>query len=174
MASNNTSSKGAAEEPDSPPPTTSSRPAPPRGPREFQRPHLEDREGGGGGGGASSKTTKPKPITKPGTKPSTKPSANTKASDTGKDRPPPDKGKGKGKGKDAPPLDICGWCERLGAKWRCTQCKSEVYCNEECQRVGGALATLLWSRVDVCSSKGSTARDNAPGSGEGREGSKTR
>ena len=44
------------------------------------------------------------------------------------------KGKGKGKGEDSPLL--CGWCEKPGAKRRCSQCKSEVYCNEACQRVG--------------------------------------
>ena len=41
-----------------------------------------------------------------------------------------------GKGKDAPPPDLCGWCEKLGAKLRCSQCKVEVYCNRDCQRVG--------------------------------------
>ena len=47
-----------------------------------------------------------------------------------------DKGKGKGKGEDTPPPALCGWCEKLGATLRCSQCKSEVYCNKECQRVG--------------------------------------
>ena len=44
------------------------------------------------------------------------------------------KGSRGAKGKDSPLL-LCGWCEKPGAKRRCTQCKSEVYCNQECQRV---------------------------------------
>ena len=43
--------------------------------------------------------------------------------------------KHKGKGRDSPPPELCGWCGKQGAKRRCTQCKSEVYCGEECQRV---------------------------------------
>ena len=66
--------------------------------------------GGGGGGGGPAKT-------------GAKSTATTKAG----------KVTAKGKNKDAPLL--CGWCEKPGAKRRCSQCKSEVYCNEECQRV---------------------------------------
>ena len=40
----------------------------------------------------------------------------------------------KGKGKTSPPLDLCVWCKKPGAKLRCGQCKSAVYCGEICQR----------------------------------------
>ena len=124
MASNNTSNKGAAEEPEpSRPPSSPPRP-PSYDPSKYQRPHPDER---GGGGGSSSKSTKGKTKTKTGAKSK----ASTKASPTTKDKPPPDEGKG----KDAPPPDLCGWCEKLGAKLRCSQCKVEVYCDRDCQGV---------------------------------------
>ena len=73
---------------------------------------------------------------------------STRSSNATKDKPPASGGKGggkgKGKGKDAPPA-LCGWCGKPGAKRRCSQCRSEAYCDRDCQRVsacregGGAL-----------------------------------
>ena len=59
---------------------------------------------------------------KPEGKPGTKSNATTKASDTTKDKPAAEEGE-EGKGKDAPPPDLCGWCEGLGAGLRCARCK---------------------------------------------------
>ena len=81
-------------------------------PTQYQRPHPDDRK-------TQHKGEPPK--------------TGAKASPTAKDNPTTDKGNG----KDPPPPDLCGWCEKLGAKLRCSQCKLEVYCDRECQRVSG-------------------------------------
>ena len=148
MASSSNSRHGAAEEPGPPPPSTSSRA--PYDPSQFQRPHPDDRGGGGG------ETSKRKPKTKTGTK--TK--ASAKASDTTKPKPAAEEGE-QGKGKSAPPADICAWCEALGAKLRCGQCKSKVYCGEKCQRVGVlrkglATTTIHPTHIPPASATGST------------------
>ena len=55
-----------------------------------------------------------------------------------------DKAQGKTKGKA---VGRCGNCDAEGAKMKCSQCGTEVYCDEKCQRVrrvsargGGAMA----------------------------------
>ena len=42
---------------------------------------------------------------------------------------------GGAKGKDKDGVKVCGWCEKEGAPLRCAQCKSEWYCDKECQKV---------------------------------------
>ena len=133
MASHDTSNKSAAEEHDPPLPP----PAPSYDPTKFQRPHPDDRGGGGGG----SKTAARKPTAKP----EQASSASPKTSDTTKDKPAAEESE-EGKGKDAPLPDLCAWCEKPGAKRRCSQCKSVVYCGEACQRVRGP-----GSRIRPCS-----------------------
>ena len=90
-------------------------------PTVFQRPHPDDRGGGEG-----------KPS-KGGAKGKVKSKAQGKTKD----------GKGKTVGR-------CGNCDAEGATRRCSQCGTEVYCDEKCQRVrsrvsargggGGAMA----------------------------------
>ena len=89
--------------------------APAYDPRRFQTPHPDDSAGKGKGKG------KGKPAT-----------SNKKATTTATAEP---------KGKDSVALGICGWCEEEGAKMKCSQCKGEVYCGRECQRVS------RWTRV---------------------------
>ena len=88
-------------------------PAPAYDPRRFQNPHPDDRAGKGKGKPAKSN----------------KKTATTTTSDP--------------KGKDSVALGICGWCEEEGAKMKCGQCKAEVYCDRECQRVSGRCAPSL-------------------------------
>ena len=92
-------------------------PAPAYDPRRFQNPHPDDRAGKG----------KTKGKGKPAK--SNKKTATTTTSDP--------------KGKDSVALGICGWCEEEGAKMKCSQCKTEVYCDRECQRVSGRCAPSL-------------------------------
>ena len=89
-------------------------------PTVFQRPHPDDRGGADG-----------TPRKKGGGKVKSKDKAQGKSKD----------GKGKTVGR-------CGNCDAEGAKMKCSQCGTEVYCDEKCQRVrsrvsargGGAMA----------------------------------
>ena len=91
-------------------------PAPAYDPRRFQNPHPDDRAGTSKGKGKAAKNSK-------------------KATSTSTTDP-------KGK-KGSVALGICGWCEEEGAKMKCGQCKAEVYCDRECQRVSGRCAPSL-------------------------------
>ena len=75
----------------------------------FQRPHPDDRGGADG-----------TPRKKGNGKVKSKDKAQGKTKD----------GKGKTVGR-------CGNCDAEGAKMKCSQCGTEVYCDEKCQRVRG-------------------------------------
>ena len=47
------------------------------------------------------------------------------------------------KGKDKDGIKLCGWCEKEGAPLRCAQCKSEWYCDKECQKVSAGKRELV-------------------------------
>ena len=119
--------KGAAEEPEPEPDgSVSSSTTASYDPTVFQRPHPDDRGGGNGDG---------KPRKKGDGADNSKAKANTKTKD------------GKGKG---PSLDRCGWCDTEGANKTCTQCRSVVYCNENCQKVKFYAATNHRVRLGGC------------------------
>ena len=103
-------SKGAGEEP-GPEPNGSlpSSSTASYDPTVFQRPHPDDR-------GAADGT----PRKKGDGKAKSKDKAQGKTKD----------GKGKAVGR-------CGNCDAEGAKMKCSQCGTEVYCDEKCQRVSG-------------------------------------
>ena len=111
MASSNSSTKnegkGAAEEPAEPNNSLSSFTTASYDPTVFQRPHPDDRGGADG-----------TPRKKGDGKAKSKDKAQGKSKD----------GKGKTVGR-------CGNCDAEGAKMKCSQCGTEVYCDEKCQRV---------------------------------------
>ena len=76
-------------------------------PTVFQRPHPDDRAAADG-----------TPRKKGDGKAKSKAKAQAKTKD----------GKGKAVGR-------CGNCDAEGAKMKCSQCGTEVYCDEKCQRV---------------------------------------
>ena len=107
-STNNSASKGAAEEPETEPGgSLSSSPTASYDPTVFQRPHPDDRGGADG-----------TPRKKGHGKVKSKDKAQGKTKD----------GKGKAVGR-------CGNCDAEGAKMKCSQCGTEVYCDEKCQRV---------------------------------------
>ena len=106
-------SKGAAEEPEPEPDgSLSSSTTASYDPSVFQRPHPDDRGGADG-------TPRKKGHGK----------AKSKAKAQGKTKD----GKGKAVGR-------CGNCAAEGATRRCSQCGTEVYCDEKCQRVSGRVS----------------------------------
>ena len=112
MASSSTNAgKGAAEEPEPEPGgASSSSSTTSYNPHEYQRPHPDDRDGGG----PATKATKGKKATEGGGK-------SGAAGVAGK--------------KDGAALGRCGNCDAEGATRKCTQCGTEVYCDEKCQKV---------------------------------------
>ena len=131
MSSRSTSNeKGAAEEPQ--PEADGSHPSSTTAsydPTVFQRPHPDDRAGADG---------------TPRKKGDGKAKSKTKAQGKTKD------GKGKAVGR-------CGNCDAEGAKMKCSQCGTEVYCDEKCQRVrsrvsagGGGMAVPWQLRRPHC------------------------
>ena len=108
MADSNRSAndgKGAAEEPEPEPgDSLSSSTTASYDPTVFQRPHPDDRGGADG-----------KPRKKGHGKVKSKDKAQGKTKD----------GKGKTVGR-------CGNCDAEGAKMKCSQCGTEVYCDENC------------------------------------------
>ena len=116
MSSRSTSNeKGAAEEPgpeqDGSLSSSSSSTAS-YDPTVFQRPHPDDRAAADG-----------TPRKKGDGKVKSKAKAQGKAKD----------GKGRAVGR-------CGNCDAEGAKMKCSQCGTEVYCDENCQRVSGRVS----------------------------------
>ena len=107
MSSRSTNNeKGAAEEPrPEPGGSLSSSRTPSYDPTVFQRPHPDDRGGADG-------------------TPRKKGDGKVKSKAQGKTKD----GKGKAVGR-------CGNCDAEGAKMKCSQCGTEVYCDEKCQRV---------------------------------------
>ena len=100
--------KGAAEEPQPEPGgSLSASSTASYDPTVFQRPHPDDRGGADG---------------TPRKKGDGDGKAKTKTKGKTKD------GKGKAVGR-------CGNCDAEGAKMKCSQCGTEVYCDEKCQRV---------------------------------------
>ena len=127
MASSHSSAKndgkGAAEEPDSESEGDDALPSSSTAsydPTVFQRPHPDDR---GGADGTPRKKGDGKVKSK-------------------------DKAQGKTKDGKTKAVGRCGNCDAEGAKMKCSQCGTEVYCDEKCQRVrsrvsargGGAMA----------------------------------
>ena len=107
--------KGAAEEPEPEPEDSSLSPsstAASYDPTVFQRPHPDDRAAADG-----------TPRKKGDGKAKSKDKAQGKTKD----------GKGKAVGR-------CGNCDAEGAKMKCSQCGTEVYCDEKCQRVRGRVS----------------------------------
>ena len=51
-----------------------------------------------------------------------------------------DKAQGKTKGGKGKAVGRCGNCDAEGAKMKCSQCGTEVYCDEKCQRVSGRVS----------------------------------
>ena len=111
MSSRSTSNeKGAAEEPEPEPGgslSSSSSTTASYDPTVFQRPHPDDRGGADG-------TPRKKGDGK----------AKSKA-----------KAQGKSKDRKGKAIGHCGNCDAEGAKMKCSQCGTEVYCDEKCQRV---------------------------------------
>ena len=114
MSSRSTSNeKGAAEEPGPEADgSLSSSSTASYDPTVFQRPHPDDRGGADG-----------TPRKKGDGKVKSKDKAQGKTKD----------GKGKAVGR-------CGNCDAEGAKMKCSQCGTEVYCDEKCQRVSGRVS----------------------------------
>ena len=115
MSSRSTSNeKGAAEEPqpEADSLSSSSSTTASYDPTVFQRPHPDDRGGADG-----------TPRKKGHGKVKSKDKAQGKTKD----------GKGKAVGR-------CGNCDAEGAKMKCSQCGTEVYCDEKCQRVSGRVS----------------------------------
>ena len=109
--------KGAAEEPQPEPGGSSSSSATASyDPTVFQRPHPDDRGGADG-----------TPRKKGDGKAKSKDKAQGKTKD----------GKGKAVGR-------CGNCDAEGAKMKCSQCGTEVYCDEKCQRVRSRVSGWGW------------------------------
>ena len=104
--------------------------APAYDPRRFQNPHPDDRAGTSKGKGKAAKNSKKATSTTTTTEP-------------------------KGK-KGSVALGICGWCEKEGAKMKCSQCKGEVYCGRECQRVS------RWTRVGTAATTNRRRRAAPP------------
>ena len=109
-SSSRNAGKGAAEEPEPEPGgASSSSSTTSYNPHEYQLPHPDDRDGGG-----PTKATKGKKATEGGGK-------SGAAGVAGK--------------KDGAALGRCGNCDAEGATRKCTQCGTEVYCDEKCQKV---------------------------------------
>ena len=51
-----------------------------------------------------------------------------------------DKAQGKTKDGKSKAVGRCGNCDAEGAKMKCSQCGTEVYCDEKCQRVSGRVS----------------------------------
>ena len=64
--------------------------------------------------------------------------------DGGKPRKGGGKAKAPGKTKDGKGKAVgrCGNCDAEGAKMKCSQCGTEVYCDEKCQRVRGGRVSV--------------------------------
>ena len=100
--------KGAAEEPEPEPGgSLSSTTTASYDPTVFQRPHPDDR-------GSADGTPRKKGDGKVKSK---------------------DKAQGKTKDSKGKAVGRCGNCDAEGAKMKCSQCGTEVYCDEKCQRV---------------------------------------
>ena len=115
MSSRSTSNeKGAAEEPGPEPgdSLSSSSTTASYDPTVFQRPHPDDRGGADG-------------------TPSKKGDGNGKTKDKAQGKTKDGKGKAVGR---------CGNCDAEGATMKCSQCGTEVYCDEKCQRVSGRVS----------------------------------
>ena len=112
--------KGAAEEVEVEP----ERAGPPSSaasydPTVFQRPHPDDR---GGADGTPRKKGDGKVKSK-------------------------DKAQGKTKDGKSKAVGRCGNCDAEGAKMKCSQCGTEVYCDENCQRVRSRVSA--WEGAEV-------------------------
>ena len=110
---------GAAEEPG--PEPGGSLPPPSTAsydPTVFQRPHPDDRGGADG-------------------TPRKKGDGEAKSKDKVKSKAQGTKGKAVGR---------CGNCDAEGAKMKCSQCGTEVYCDEKCQRVRSRVSAGGWWR----------------------------
>ena len=105
--------KGAAEEPQ-PEPNNSlpSSCTASYDPTVFQRPHPDDRGGADG-------------------TPRKKGEGQVKSKDKAQGKTKDGKGRAVGR---------CGNCDAEGAKMKCSQCGTEVYCDEKCQRVRGRVS----------------------------------
>ena len=115
--------KGAAEEPEPEAnDALSSTTTASYDPTVFQRPHPDDRGGADG-----------TPRKKGHGKVKSKDKAQGKTKD----------GKGKAVGR-------CGNCDAEGAKMKCSQCGTEVYCDEKCQRVRSRVSAGWWRRQGQC------------------------
>ena len=101
-------------------------PTPPYDPRRFQLPHPSERGSAGGGEGEGVGVGG---VFGRGRTVHIKPSSGAKGLKVTQGSGAP------GKTKTATPLDPCAWCAKPGATMRCAQCRSQVYCGEQCQGV---------------------------------------